>query len=227
MGIRFRIILIIIIVMSMISLSVYFLGDNVNTRIFRNIINENINNKFTVIANEFENNIITAREEVEKLSFSLSAMYNNLNNRSREYLYSYLPNFLSSSVNNLNYEREISILFFQPLAGTYRYSPADNEFVITERNNILNIRNFKSSRIYMNYDSENNLVFNIDRAINNVNNNAVIGIVGISIPLSYNSENIKNIFAIKESDILIINKNDLNIINSKEDALNNLLIMSS
>ena len=33
MGIRFRIILIIIIVMSMISLSVYFLGDNVNTRI--------------------------------------------------------------------------------------------------------------------------------------------------------------------------------------------------
>ena len=89
MGIRFRIILIIIIVMSMISLSVYFLGDNVNTRIFRNIINENINNKFTVIANEFENNIITAREEVEKLSFSLSAMYNNLNNRSREYLYSY------------------------------------------------------------------------------------------------------------------------------------------
>ena len=80
MGIRFRIILIIIIVMSMISLSVYFLGDNVNTRIFRNIINENINNKFTVIANEFENNIITAREEVEKLSFSLSAMYNNLNN---------------------------------------------------------------------------------------------------------------------------------------------------
>ena len=70
----------------MISLSVYFLGDNVNTRIFRNIINENINNKFTVIANEFENNIITAREEVEKLSFSLSAMYNNLNNRSREYL---------------------------------------------------------------------------------------------------------------------------------------------
>ena len=224
MGIRFRIILIIIIVMSMISLSVYFLGDNVNTRIFRNIINENINNKFTVIANEFENNIITAREEVEKLSFSLSAMYNNLNNRSREYLYSYLPNFLSSSVNNLNYEREISILFFQPLAGTYRYSPADNEFVITERNNILNIRNFKSSRIYMNYDSENNLVFNIDRAINNVNNNAVIGIVGISIPLSYNSENIKNIFAIKESDILIINKNDLSIINSKEDALNNLKI---
>lgn len=224
MGIRFRIILIIIIVMSMISLSAYFLGDNVNTRIFRNIINENINNKFTVIANEFENNIITAREEVEKLSFSLSAMYNNLNNRSREYLYSYLPNFLSSSVNNLNYEREISILFFQPLAGTYRYSPADNEFVITERNNILNIRNFKSSRIYMNYDSENNLVFNIDRAINNVNNNAVIGIVGISIPLSYNSENIKNIFAIKESDILIINKNDLSIINSKEDALNNLKI---
>ena len=49
MGIRFRIILIIIIVMSMISLGVYFLGDNVNTRIFRNIINENINTLGTYV----------------------------------------------------------------------------------------------------------------------------------------------------------------------------------
>lgn len=226
MGIRFRIILVIIIVMGVISLGVYFLGDNINTRVFRNIIDENINNKFTVITSEFENNIITAREEIEKLSFSLSAMYNNLDNRSREYLYTYLPNFLSNSVNKLNYEREINILFFQPLAGIYRYLPTDNEFIITEGNTILNIGNFRSSRIYMNYDLNNNLTFNIDRAINNINNNSIIGVVRISVPFDYNSENIKNILDIEEADILIINKNDLTILNSKESALNNLKIDS-
>ena len=79
MGIRFRIILMIIIVMGLVILTVNFLGNNINTENFHNLIDESLNNKFMVIANDFENSIITGKEEVEKLSYSLSVMYNDLN----------------------------------------------------------------------------------------------------------------------------------------------------
>ena len=116
MGIRFRIIIMIIIVMGAVALGVYFLGDNINTGIFRNIVNENISNKFEVIANGFEKNI----------------MRNNISSTSSE--------------------------------------------------------------------TEKRIVFN------------------------YNSDNIENILAIKDSDLIIIDKNNRNIINSKEALLNDLKI---
>ena len=218
MGIRFRIILMIIIVMGLVILTVNFLGDNINTENFHNLIDESLNNKFMVIANDFENSIITGKEEVEKLSYSLSVMYNdlNINNRSREYLYSYLPNFLPNILNEQNYNRTVNILFFQPFAGIYVYSPNNNRFSITG----LNTNHLTNSTIYINYDSYNNLIFNIKSAINS--DNVPVGIAGISIILNYDSENIINILNIKDSNILIINKNNLTILNSKNNALNNL-----
>lgn len=227
MGIRFRVILVIIIVMTAIILSVNFLGDNINTETFYNIIDENLNNKFTVIADKFENDIIIAGEEIYKLSYSLSSMYNGLNNRSREYLYAYLPNFLSNSINGKLYDRTINILFLEPLAGTYRYSTVNNIFSITEDNSMLNMLNTnRLNRTYINYDSKNNFIFNINLAVRNANNNAIIGAVGISLPLNYDAENIEDILNIEDSDLLIIDKNSLTILNSKDNVLNNLKIDS-
>ena len=116
MGIRFRIILMIIAVMVSVTLGVYFLGDNINTGIFRNIVSENISNKFEVVADGFEKNI----------------MRNNIDSTSS--------------------------------------------------------------------DGEKRVAFN------------------------YESDNIKNILEIEDSDLLIIDKNNGDILNSKEDALNGVKI---
>ena len=116
MGIRFRIILMIITVMLAVALGVYFLGENINTGIFRNIVSENISNKFEVVAGNFEKYII--------------------------------------------------------------------------RNNIASASSEKAKRIAFNYDSEN----------------------------------IKNILEIDDSDLIVIDKNNRDILNSKESALNGVKI---
>ena len=220
MGIRFRIIFMIIIVMGLVVLSINFLGENINTENFHNLIDDGFNNRFKVIASDFENSIITGKEEVEKLSYSLSAMYNglNINSRSREYLYSYLPNFLTNVLNEHNYNRTVNILFFQPFAGVYVYSPNNNRFSTTT----VDTNHLTNSNIYINYDAYNNVIFNIKSSING--DNVPVGIAGISITLSYDSEDIENILNIENSDILLIDKNNLTILNSKEGTLNNLRI---
>ena len=218
MGIRFRIILMIIIVMGLVILSVNFLGDNINTENFHGLIDDAFNSRFKVIANYFENNIAIGKEETEKLSYSLSAMYNGLNNRSREYLYSYLPNFMPNVLKEHNYNRTANILFFQPFAGVFVYSPNNNRLSLTA----VDTNHLTNSTIYTEYDSYNNLIFNIKSAINI--DNVPVGIAGISIALNYDSEDIANILNIANSDILIINKNNLTILNSRDNLLNDLKI---
>ena len=218
MGIRFRIILMIIIVMGLVLLGINFLGSNINTENFHNLIDDSFNNRFKVIANDFENNIITGKEEVEKLSYSLSSMYGGLNNRSREYLYSYLPNFLRNVLNEHNYNRTVNILFYQPFAGVFVYSPNNNRLstAAVDTNHLTN------SATYMDYDSFNNVIFNIKSVINS--DNVPVGIAGISIALNYDGEDIANILNIENSDLLLIDKNNLRILNSKEGLLNDLKI---
>lgn len=79
MGIRFRIILTIIIVMGLVVLSVNFLGYNINTDTFYNLIDENFNSKFIVITKDFENDIINAKKEIEDFNYNSEDIINILN----------------------------------------------------------------------------------------------------------------------------------------------------
>lgn len=79
MGIRFRIILTIIIVMGVVVLSVNFLGYNINTDTFYNLIDENFNSKFIVITKDFENDIINAKKEIEDFNYNSEDIINILN----------------------------------------------------------------------------------------------------------------------------------------------------
>lgn len=79
MGIRFRIILTIIIVMGLVVLSVNFLGYNVNTETFYNLIDENFNSKFRIIAKDFENDIINAQKEIDDFNYNSEDITDILN----------------------------------------------------------------------------------------------------------------------------------------------------
>lgn len=79
MGIRFRIILTIIIVMGLVVLSVNFLGYNVNTETFYNLIDENFNSKFRIIAKDFENDIINAKKEIDDFNYNSEDIIDILN----------------------------------------------------------------------------------------------------------------------------------------------------
>lgn len=79
MGIRFRIILTIIIVMGLVVLSVNFLGYNVNTETFYNLIDENFNSKFRIIAKDFENDIINAKKEIDDFNYNSEDITDILN----------------------------------------------------------------------------------------------------------------------------------------------------
>ncbi len=79
MGIRFRIILTIVIVMGVVVLSVNFLGYNINTDTFYNLIDENFNSKFIVITKDFEHDIINAKKEIEDFNYNSEDIINILN----------------------------------------------------------------------------------------------------------------------------------------------------
>lgn len=79
MGIRFRIILTIIIVMGLVVLSVNFLGYNVNTETFYNLIDENFNSKFRIIAKDFENDIINDKKEIDDFNYNSEDITDILN----------------------------------------------------------------------------------------------------------------------------------------------------
>ena len=79
MGIRFRIILTIIIVMGLVVLSVNFLGYNVNTETFYNLIDENFNSKFRIIAKDFENDIINTKKEIDDFNYNSEDIIDILN----------------------------------------------------------------------------------------------------------------------------------------------------
>lgn len=79
MGIRFRIILTIIIVMGVVVLSVNFLGYNINTDTFYNLIDENFNFRFRVIVKDFENDTINAKKEANDFNYNSEDVINILN----------------------------------------------------------------------------------------------------------------------------------------------------
>lgn len=79
MGIRFRIILTIIIVMGVVVLSVNFLGYNINTDTFYNLIDENFNFRFRVIVKDFENDTINAKKEANDFNYDSEDVINILN----------------------------------------------------------------------------------------------------------------------------------------------------
>ena len=68
MGIKIRIILIIVGVMVLVAFSTNFLSNTLNTETFSTVIERSLDNRFRLIEKEFEYNIMSAREEAAKIS---------------------------------------------------------------------------------------------------------------------------------------------------------------
>ena len=137
MGIKIRIILIIVGVMVLVAFSTKFLSNTLNTETFSSVIERSLDNRFRLIEKEFEYNILSAREESAKISTTLSVVYNNVKDMPMESRDEYFKNFLSATVNEsqLYFNRIVSILFHPQAIGNgnepftlYRYSTFNKEF---------------------------------------------------------------------------------------------------
>lgn len=245
MGIKIRIILMIVGVMALVALSTNFLSNTLNTETFFSITERSLDNKFRLIEKEFEYNVVSAREEISKISSSLSISYNNIRNADSDYINNYFKDFLSASVSEsqLYFNRVIDILI-HPYATTnagasftvYRYSTFDNQYsyinintneiiynyLITNYNN--ESRRILSHRLLTPYvkNENNNITLNIPSAISDINNNRIIGIANVGVMFNYSIDYIKDIFNIEGSELLIIDKSNLTIMNSKNGELNNV-----
>ena len=72
MGIKIRIILMIVGVMALVALSTNFLSNTLNTETFYSITERSLDNRFRLIEKEFEYNIIAAREEISRSGLALN-----------------------------------------------------------------------------------------------------------------------------------------------------------
>lgn len=240
MGIKIRIILIIVGVMALVALSTNFLSNTLNTETFSSITKRSLDNRFKLIVREFEYNIISAKEESSKISATLSIGYNNIKNESSEYINSYFKDFLSASVNEsqLYFNRIISILLHPdaivnentPFA-VYRYSTADNKYSKSTLTNqymhtdlLNNYGIADKSMLYRqtlkpyiaNDNDGTGTALNMPSTILDINNNRIIGIANVGVLFNYSVYDIKDILDIEGADLLIIDKKNLSIINSKE-----------
>ena len=113
MGIKIRIILIIVGVMALVAASTNFLSNTLNTETFSEITERSLHNRFRLIGNEFEYNIMSAREEAAKIATTLTISYNDIKNYTIEDRDTYFQNFLSAAVgeSQLYFNRILSILF--------------------------------------------------------------------------------------------------------------------
>ncbi|MEI0581450.1 methyl-accepting chemotaxis protein [Brachyspira pilosicoli] len=235
MSIRLRITLMIFAVMAFVAISANFLSSNLNIETFYKVIDDNMNNNFKIIANNFEYKFYSSKEESAKLAYSSALTFNTIDKRNDIYLQDNASNFLLKDINEYNpyTDRTISILFipnyelaFNETPKSYTINTKTSNFIISSNdiNGIwsnLNIYsptnvNYKTFLSSMN----NKTLLNISTAIID-NNNTIIGAANVAISFDYtNNNNIKNILDIESSELLVINKNDLTIVNSKYNGLN-------
>ena len=243
MGVKIRIILMIVGVMALVALSTNFLSNTLNTETFSSITERSLDNKFRLIEKEFEYNIIAAREEISKIASDLSINYNNIRNGDEDYINNYCKDFLSLSVteSQLYFNRIIDILFHPSSMSNadnvmYRYSTYDSQYYKLNFNTNDIIYNY----LYSNYNVENKgpsshkllkpyinsanntTTLNIASTISDLNNNRVVGIANVGIIFNYSMEDIKELLSADGFDLLIIDKSNLTIINSKDNKLNNV-----
>ena len=246
MGIKIRIILIIVGVMVLVAFSTNFLSNTLNTETFSSVIERSLDNRFRLIEKEFEYNILSAREESAKISTTLSVVYNNVKDMPMESRDEYFKNFLSATVNEsqLYFNRIVSILFHPQAIGNgnepftlYRYSTFNKEFTkINTTNKMMwdsltnhygqTYRSILLRQIlkpYMINEGPNiGITFNISSTIPNMEDEEkVVGIANVGVLFNYSSENIKDILNIKGADIMVIDKKNSAIINSKNNDLVN------
>ena len=245
MGIKIRIILIIIGVMALVALSTNFLSNTLNTETFTEITERSLNNRFRLIEKEFEYNIMSAREEAAKISTTLSIGYNNIKDFNANERETYFHDFLSASVgeSQLYFNRIISILFHPAVMGTgrdpfaiYRYSTLDNRFSrvdITNEAMWINLTNNygiadkgllyrQILKPYMVNESTGvGISLNMASTISDMSTGNVIGIANVGVLFNYAAEDIKYILDIEEADVIVIDKMNSSIINSKNSDLVN------
>ncbi|PTY39146.1 methyl-accepting chemotaxis protein [Brachyspira hampsonii] len=246
MGIKIRIILIIVGVMVLVAFSTNFLSNTLNTETFSAIIENSLDNRFNLIEKEFEYNIISAREESAKISTTLSVVYNNIKNMDIKQRDEYFQNFLSATVNEsqLYFNRIVSILFHPQSIGDgnerftlYRYSTFNKEFTkINTTNKIMwdtltnnynqiykSILRRQILKPYMINEGQNvGITFNISSTIPDIENEErIVGIANVGVLFNYSSDIIKDILSIEGSDIMVIDKKNSAIINSQNSDLIN------
>ena len=245
MGIKIRIILIIIGVMALVALSTNFLSNTLNTETFTEITERSLNNRFRLIEKEFEYNIMSAREEAAKISTTLSIGYNNIKDFNANERETYFHDFLSASVgeSQLYFNRIISILFHPAVMGTgrdpfaiYRYSTLDNRFSrvdITNEAMWINLTNnygiADKGLLYrhilkpymVNESTGVGISLNMASTISDMSTGNVIGIANVGVLFNYAAEDIKYILDIEEADVIVIDKMNSSIINSKNSDLVN------
>ncbi|MBW5397085.1 methyl-accepting chemotaxis protein [Brachyspira pilosicoli] len=234
MSIRLRITLMIFAVMAFVAISSNFLSSNLNIETFYKVIDDNMNNNFKIIANNFENKFYASQEEVNKLSYRSALTFNTVDRRTDTYLNDNASNFLMQNINESNpyIDRMLSILFipnytlgFNELPKSYNINTKTTNFTIitNDANGIWsNLNTYSPTDVYYKTflsSMFNRTLFNISKTI--IENNTIIGVANVALFFDYtNTSEIKNIFDIDSSELLIINKNDLTIINSKDNRLN-------
>lgn len=245
MGIKIRIILIIVGVMALVALSTNFLSNTLNTETFSAITERSLENRFRLIRKEFEYNIMSSREEAAKIAATLSIGYNNIKDYDLKTRDNYFQNFLSASVNEsqLYFNRIISILFHPADIGNgndpftiYRYSTIDNRFSkidITNTAMWVNLTNVYGSSDrgllyrqilspYMVKESTGvGITLNMASTISDLDNNRVVGLANVGVLFNYSVQNIKDILDIEGADIIVIDKKNSSIVNSKNNDLIN------
>ncbi|MEI0476706.1 methyl-accepting chemotaxis protein [Brachyspira pulli] len=245
MGIKIRIILIIVGVMALVAASTNFLSNTLNTETFSEITERSLHNRFRLIGNEFEYNIMSAREEAAKIATTLTISYNDIKNYTIEDRDTYFQNFLSAAVgeSQLYFNRILSILFHPQVMGdgtepfaVYRYSTIDNRFTkidITNETMWINLTNNYGTvdknilyrqvlKPYIINESGNiGVTLNMASTISDMSNSRVVGLANIGVLFNYASQNIKDVLDIEGSDLIVIDKRNSSIINSKNTDLIN------
>ena len=246
MGIKIRIILIIVGVMVLVAFSTNFLSNTLNTETFSTVIERSLDNRFRLIEKEFEYNIISAREESAKISTTLSVDYNNIKNYPIDDRDEYFKNFLSATVNEsqLYFNRIVSVLFHPNAVNDgnepftlYRYSTFNKEFTKVNTTNkamwdaltntygqtYRSILRRQILKPYMiNEGPHIGITFNIASTIPDMQNDEkIVGIANVGVLFNYSTENIKDILAIEGADIMVIDKRNSAIINSKNPDIVN------
>ena len=246
MGIKIRIILIIVGVMVLVAFSTNFLSNTLNTETFSTVIERSLDNRFRLIEKEFEYNILSAREESAKISTTLSVVYDNIKNFPTDDRDEYFKNFLSATVNEsqLYFNRIVSVLFHPNAIGDgnepftlYKYSTFNKEFTKVNTTNkamwdaLTNTygQTYKSIlrrqilKPYMiNEGPHIGMTFNIASTIPDIQNEEkIVGIANVGVLFNYSTENIKDILNIEGADIMVIDKRNSAIINSKNPDIVN------
>ena len=246
MGIKIRIILIIVGVMVLVAFSTNFLSNTLNTETFSTVIERSLDNRFRLIEKEFEYNILSAREESAKISTTLSVVYDNIKNFPTDDRDEYFKNFLSATVNEsqLYFNRIVSVLFHPNAIGDgnepftlYKYSTFNKEFTKVNTTNkamwdaltntygqtYRSILRRQILKPYMiNEGPHIGITFNIASTIPDIQNEEkIVGIANVGVLFNYSTENIKDILNIEGADIMVIDKRNSAIINSKNPDIVN------